>query len=51
MHQANGVQHCFETQTKYVRSPAAREARRSWGAVPVVPWGGTGGAAGGPAAC
>jgi len=31
--------------------PAAREARRSWGAVPVVPWGGTGGAAGGPAAC
>lgn len=31
--------------------PAAQEARRSWGAVPVVPWGGTGGAAGGPAAC
>lgn len=27
MHQANGVRHCFETQTKYVRSPAGREGK------------------------
>lgn len=27
MHQANGVQHCLETQMKYGRSPAGRKGR------------------------
>lgn len=51
MHQVTGVQHCFETQMKYVKSPAALEVKRSLGAVPVVPWKETRWIAVGPAAC